>query len=317
MSMINLNRTIEAESHVQFGVEGIFTCRAIKNGKIVRERTFRNLITNTGMDALQLDPSFLRMHLGTGTTAPAFTDTALASFGLSVVNSDPADTRGVSGTIPYYGWNKLVWLSAVGGATGTWTEIGISKTNATGNLRSRALILDSGGVPVSFPVLADEQFEGTYEFRVYVPLTDDVASITLSGVPYNATTRALQATTAGGTAQGGWAPTLTQTAPLFSAGTDSGGSSAMVYSGALQAITAVSLIGFIGSTIDRSTAAYVSGNHYVDSYNRFGGGALLSNIRTIKYVLNTGTFQIEYSPIFSKTATQQFVHNQRVSWARA
>ena len=93
MSMINLRRYIESESEQRLGVEGIFTCRALKDGKIVRERTFHNLITNTGMDSLQTNPSFLRMHLGTGTTTPSFTDTGLATFGVNVLESDPTSTR--------------------------------------------------------------------------------------------------------------------------------------------------------------------------------------------------------------------------------
>lgn len=316
MSMINLNRFIETASDMRIGVEGIYTCRAIKDGQVVRERQFPNLITDLGMDSLQGTPNFLRMQLGTGTTPPAVTDTSLANFGLSVLNSDPTITRGAAGTSPYYGWNRLVWLSTVGGATGTWTEIGISSQNTSGNLRSRALILDGGGSPTSFPVLPDEQFEGTYEFRVYAPLSDNAASINLSGSPFTATTRALDVTSVKLTAQGGFAPTLTQSASLFSVGAGVGGGGPTAYSGGLVAITAIAPASFLGSSDSRNTSSYTPGAFYVDSSATFSGGSLLSNIRTILYPLDTGTFQIEYSPIFTKTAVQQFVHNQRVSWAR-
>lgn len=318
MSMLNFNRTIESESRLRLGVEGIYTCRAIKNGKVVRERVFPNLITNLGMDALQQGPSFSRMHLGTGTTPPTFTNTSLTAFGTNVINGGPTVTRGAAGASPYFGWCKLTWTSAVGGATGIWTEIGVSSQNTNGGLRSMALIADPGGSPTSFTVLADEQFEGTYEFRVYVPLVDDVASITLSGVAYTATTRAFQATLAGGGPnQSGWAPDVSQGTSLFSVGTNGVGSPPRVLSSGLVPITDTYPGTFLATCNSRSTSTYTAGNHYVDSSATWSGGALITGIRTVSYPLNVGHFQIEYSPTFNKTAVQQFVHNQRVSWARA
>ena len=178
----------------------------------------QNIITNLGLDAVGATGTaadWSRMLLGTGTATPAVTDTALQVFGVNVVASAGTSSYGNSGVSPYYGWHRKVWTSAVGGATGNWTEIGISNQNTNGNLRSRALILDNMGNPTTFPVLADEQFQGTYELRQYVPLADNPASITLSGTPYATVTRALNATLANGNSNtwspwmsAGWLPQL-------------------------------------------------------------------------------------------------------------
>lgn len=315
---INKHNYHERESSLEVGVCGIFTCRAIKPGVgVVRELTFPNLITNLGMDAIGSGLQFARMHLGTGTTPPAFSDTGLTNFGVNVQNADPTSATGVAASSPYYGWTRLTWLSSVGGATGSWTEIGVSSQNTNGNLRSHALIVDSGGSPTTFTVLSDEQFQGTYEFRRYVPLTDNPASITLSGTPYDTVTRALRATSV----SLGWAFDLMyQNHPdgFFkgaSGGTDNNQTS--LWTGSLASITSI----YPGGTVispspGTATSSYTSGNFYRDTSTRWGASSGVGLIKTVSFWTQGGVFQVEYDTAINKLATQEFIHNQRVSWAR-
>lgn len=303
---INRNRYVETYGEYKVGVRGIYTGRAIKRGETVREFSMPapNLITNLGLDNLGVTPVLSRMHLGTGTTTPAFTDTALATFGVNVQNAGGTDATGNSGSSPYYGWLRRTWISAVGGATGNWTEIGVSNQNTTGNLRSRALILDGGGSPTVFPVLADEQFEGTYELRFYVPLSDSVDAITLSGTPYDVTTRAASAS---GTV---WIPKTVR--PPFAAF-----GAVTAYTGALGAITAANPGGAsLGNASSFSGGTYTNGNYYLDSTARWGSGSGVGTVRSLMMGFECARLQMEYNPTFAKLTTEEFIHNQRVIWAR-
>ena len=308
---------VESFADQKVGVEGLYICRAIKPGiGVVRELCFPNLITDTGLDNLSWNAtstigssSWSRMHLGTGTTTPAFSDSALATFGKNVISNNGSDVRSNSGSSPYYGQLARTWTSSVGGATGNWTEIGISNQNTNGNLRSRALILDGGGSPTVFPVQADEQFQGTYILRFYVPLTDAPATITMSGTPYDTVCRALNATLSSGSPNT-WSPLV----GLISSNSQGG---SIWRTGALAAITAASPA---GSTINAGTmsvaaSAYGAGNHYRDSSFRWGSGGS-GALRTLMAPMDGASFQIEYDPVINKLTTEEVIHNQRISWAR-
>lgn len=319
MFFINKNRFHESYGDVKFGVSGKYRLAAIKPGVgVVRSLEVPNLITNMGMDSLAGAPNFTHMHLGTGTTAPAFTDTALAVFGVNVVNGVSGQAYGVAATAPYYGWTRVTWTSSVGGATGNWTEIGVSNQNTNGGLRSHALIVDGGGNPTTFPVLADEQFQGVYEFRVYLPTSDAPATIDLSGTPYDTITRPLRATglvwapdaiigdTPG--SAGIWQPSV---GPQYD-------SNCSWYSGGLSAATATQPLGTHVSSGDTSmiAAAYTPGNFYRDYGVNFGSGVSVGVVQTLKLMLYQGALQVNYDPTITKLSTELIRHNQRISWAR-
>lgn len=318
---INRKRYAEVESHAKVGVEGFYFGRAIKPGfGVTREFGFRapnpNLITNLGLDAIGGEVFASRMHLGTGTTPAQITDTALANFGVNVSSTNPGlSDFGVSGSAPHYGWIRLTWTSAVGGAAGNWTEIGISNQNGNGNLRSRALILDGGGSPTAFPVLPDEQFQGTYEIRIYAPSADSLESVSLSGSPYDTVTRALRVTSAAG--NGGWAPQgVLSSTPWFGAITS--GNQGTAYSGGLGSVTDNNPGGSsLGNRTSAQVSGYTGGNHYLDSSWRWGSGAGVGLIRTFLLPLNCGTVQVEYDPAINKATDEEVIINQRVHWDRA
>lgn len=312
---INRRRWHERESHMAVGVEGIYTLRAIKPGVgVVRETSFHNLITNLGMDAIGTGAAWNCMHLGTGTTPPSVTDTGLANFGVAITSSTSA--RGVSPAPPYYGYLRITWTSSVGGATGTWTEIGISNQTTNGNLRSRELIRDNLGNPTSFPVQSDEQFEGTYELRFYAPESDVVADISLSGVTYTTTTRPLRVTDTI------WAPVIESPSSdgrfYFRTGSMSTSNNCAAMSGDLGAVTdfdpSATLVG-TGST-SLIAGAYVPGSHQRDYGLRFGSGVAVGSINVLRLCCVSTAWQVKYHTPVNKLATEEFIHNQRFSWAR-
>lgn len=312
---INRRRWHERESHMAVGVEGIYTLRAIKPGVgVVRETSFHNLITNLGMDAIGNGGLWSSMHLGTGTTPPAVTDTGLANFGVAITNTPTSDS-GASPTPPYYGYRRMTWTSSVGGATGVWTEIGISSGSANGNLRSRELIRDNLGNPTSFPVQSDEQFEGTYELRMYVPESDVVADISLSGVTYTTTTRPLRAT------GGIWAPNLTFVPGSGHFGFVTGPmqtNTCAAMNGDLAAVTDTTPSGTVvgGGNTTGITSAYVPGSYQRDYGIRFGAGVAVGSINVLRLICTTTAWQVKYHTPVNKLTTEEFIHNQRFSWVR-
>lgn len=311
---INRRRYVEVESFARVGVEGLFEGRALKRGRVMRSfgaiRPVPNLITNLGLNGLGANTTqFNYMHLGTGTTTPTFADTALGTFGVSIGTGAPtSQTASNQATSPYYVQMSMRWLSAVGGATGNWTEIGVSSQATTGGLRSHALILDGGGSPTTFTVLADEQFEGTYIFRFYVPLADAPATITLSGVSHDTVTRASQANLL--SAVNAWYPTFSRP---FGGGTNGNNG----YTGGLAAITSVPT-GPVGGTNEATitNATYSTDSFYQDVAFRWGSGNAVGTLGALRLHLNACSFQIGYTPSIVKLTTQELIHNQRTSWAR-
>lgn len=309
---INRGRYVEVETHVRVGVEGIYTGRAIKPGYgVVREfhMPAHNLLTNYGMNTLGGQPtnSFNFMHLGTGTTPPEFTDTSMANFGVSLSGRSNAGS-GNSGLPDYFSFSRFRWTSTVGGATGNWTEIGCSRTSTNGNLQSRALIVDGSGNPIAFPVREDEQFQGEYEFRVYPMLVDAPANVQMSGTPYATVTRALDVTR-------NYAPPLQLNINMFGAG--GANPFAQVYTGGLAAMTATAPLGSgLGPRTSIANTTYVNDSFQMDGSQRWGAGAGVGLIKTVQYKTDSGTYQIEFDTAINKLTTEEFIHNQRVSWAR-
>ena len=309
---INRKRWHELNADACVGVTGHFSGRAIKPGVgVVREfGTSPNLITNVGMNALGSGGSFIRMHLGTGTATPQFTDTGLQNFGVNVQANNGTAVYSSASVSPWFGEVRITWTSAVGGATGNWSEIGISNQNTNGNLRSRALILDQIGSPTIFPVLADEQFQGTYTFRIYAPQSDVPASILLSSSPYSTVTRAIGVTSANAS-PGNWGPSIQEADPFIANGDNS-----RACTGPLVAVTDAQPAGVINNIPAGSSSAYAAGSHYRDSSYRWGSGAGVGTLRTFITAFVSARFQVEYSPTIAKLATEELIINQRVSWAR-
>lgn len=156
---------------------------------------FPNLITDFGLNRSLTNGSFDMMttcKVGSGSTAPAFTDTALVSQ-VATTASVVANTLAVTASAPYYGYRRRTYRFGTGVAAGNLSEVGIS--GSSGSLFSRALIADSGGSPTTLTILSDEILDVTYELRLYAPTTDTVTVVTEDGVDYTFTVRAALANT--------------------------------------------------------------------------------------------------------------------------
>lgn len=289
-----------------------------EDGNIVSSRVladwFPNLITNQGMDFLGQGTNYENScQVGTGSTAPAFTDTGLAVY-LAGTSTTQSRTQ-VPGVAPdYFASLVIVFRFAAGVATGNLTEVGVGTANSGSVLFSRALILDGMGNPTTITVLPTEVLDVTYELRVYPPLGDIVGVVTISGINYNYTARASQVTsTKNGITYIGWGFLTTG----ISAGSSDG--TITYYDGVLGPITGSPTGTNTSQGVAASVpAAYSAGSH-LQNYTvttDLVNGNLAGGISCIAHGAGWTYYQTQYTPKIPKTAANTLVLNYRHSWAR-
>lgn len=156
--------------------------------------SFENLILDSGLNRLGTGGVIDGACVGTGTTAPANSDTSLAS--LLRVTSTQQSVAELAGstTAPYYAEWRIVYRFAAGTAAGNLSEVGLgwganAGANTVGGLWCRALIKDSGGNPTTITVLSDEVLDIVYTLQLHPPTSDATGTFNLSGVAYQYTLR--------------------------------------------------------------------------------------------------------------------------------
>jgi hypothetical protein len=267
---------------------------------------FPNLITNLGLDQLGNNGAWQTLcAVGSGNTAPAFTDTSLQTL-VGTTNNNTVFTQTSSSSSPYFGTTSLTYRFAAGVATGNLSEVGVG-VSAT-QLFSRALILDGVGSPTTITVLAAEALDVTYQVSQYVPLVDVTGTVVIAGVTYNYTLRAANATS---TVR--WAPRQNDPAGLFSV---------TVYNGAIGAITS-SPSGTSAAGGSVANNAYSTSSYSNSGTVTFGltGGNVSGGISAVDVLLGNsqasrGEYQVGLSPAIPKDATKVLTLSFSSTWAR-
>lgn len=249
-------------ANIALKARGYFKIEAI-NSATGRRRVvadwFPNLITNNGFD--QYLNSSVGMNsttgpmaycrVGSGTATPAVTDSALQSQ-VASTNTIQSTTLGRASVSPYYAFITRVYRFNPGVATGNLSEIGVAPA-ATGNLFSRALILDGFGSPTTITVLAGEILDVTYQFRLYAPTSDVTGTITLDGVSTTYTIRPIGVLTSSY-----W--NISSFGPSYAGALND----ATLYTGNIVAMTASGISGAGPASTTYTPQAYVNGNKYKD-----------------------------------------------------
>lgn len=175
------------------GLEGLFRLQTFKKDspEIIQDSGwFSNMILDSGLNKMIGSFSYLDYAcVGTGTNPVTATQTALQTF---LVNSEYGTSagNGITGSNPYYCFQRVRYQFTVGTAAGNLTEVGI-REGTSGTLFSRALIKDNLGNPTTFTVLGDEILQITYELRCYPNQSDIVINNVESsaGVTHTVTIR--------------------------------------------------------------------------------------------------------------------------------
>lgn len=302
------------------GVAGLYRVQVRRPDNSVRVDTgwFKNLITNQGLEYLGNTSGYLTAcQVGTGNTAPANTDTGLATYlaGSSTIHST---SQAAQGSAPYYVARTNTYRFAAGVATGNISEVGIGTAPTGSVLFSRALILDGGGSPTTITVLADEVLDVTYQLRIYPPTTDVTPAVTDSGpagTEHTFTVRAARVTTAVDNSSG-WG-TLSTGRHIG----DSGSVGMTAYNGSIGAVTTVPS-GTSDGAASVTPAAYVGASLERLQTHVFGldDGNLSGGISAISWTHGRGAggcWQAGISPAIPKTASETLSITTKVSWSRA
>ena len=270
---------------------------------------FPNLILDAGLNRIGTGGFLTYAQVGSGSTAPTVTDTALEEY-LGHTSTQQEFTAGNSGSAPYYGWFRKEWRFAAGVAAGNISEVGIG-WGTNNNLFSRALVVDAEGDPTTITVLSDEVLDVAYEMRMYVPTEDTEFDVTIGGVEYAVVGRAAQASSVA------WSPQN-----LGQYGTGSNFSPGMTpYSGSINAITGQPS-GTNASIGNATTLDAYSNNSKQRKANwvvplsngNVEGGGIKSVMLDAPYML--GYYQFEFDAKIPKDATKVMTLSATFSWDR-
>lgn len=272
---------------------------------------FPNLILDNGLDLMGNSAFLNACQTGSGSATPTVTDTALQSR-IAGSTTIQANLYGTNNTAtPYYGWRRKTYRFLAGTSTGNVSELGVGP-NPTGPVMSRALVLDSGGNPTTITILSDEVLDVIYEFRLYVPTSDNTGSITL--------------TTEGSTHTWVAGPIDVDAAQNTSWDYDLGGAFAFSAAGAYytggvfesNTRLAVTGSGSGAGTYSLTHTAYVNGTRYraCTLFLDLNNGNFTTGLGSFQASGTFGAYQFTFSPKIAKIETKKLTINFRISWAR-
>ena len=325
--MTNVNVNIEALFAGRFKLEAFKTDAAgneIPGTRRVAAEWFSNLITNAGLDLIgrQLGWGgngqwFDACGVGSGSTPPAFTDTALVAQ-VARTTTRQSDNAGLQGSAPYFGWKRITYRFGTGAAAGNLTEVGIFSADTGGVCCSRALIVDGSGSPTTITVLGDETLDVTYELRNYPPTTDSTwtANITINGVPttHSGTVRAANVST-----NIIWQMFMSASPTGGLVINDSYGDNfCNVYSTTTLGNITGEPSGYGSNASGLTASSYVNGTYARDHMLTYGldRGNFAGSIGSIRISTTVGMYQANFSPKIPKDSTKVFTLGVKVSWGR-
>lgn len=288
---------------------------------------FENLIVNGGLDLIiprtgsQITAALSYMAVGTGSTAPANTDTGLQA---PIAPDDATNRTNSNGAIAdvfgfgasfAYAFMQRVRLFTETQSNGNLTEMGWFTAASAGTMFSRMLFKDGGGTPTTIVKTSADQLRVTYEIRLYPPAADATGSITISGTLYNYTIRAAETDSVWGiNLKGG----------LGNAIGDSSGISGASFETDVLGATTAEPTGIRNNADTVNFAVYTNGNFFVDADYKWepGNGNFATGIGSIiGYGGNSGgvvapLFQMSFSPKINKDSTKRLTLTMRHTIAR-
>lgn len=291
------------------GVAGRYKFEAVRieDGKEIRRTLLDwvdNLITDNGMDMMGNQPDLIKFcHVGSGNTAPQFTDSGLAVW-VAGTETIISDTSAIVAGPPRYGYRRRVYRFGMGVAQGNLSEVGIGPL-ISGSVFSRALILDSEGNPTTVTVLANEFLDVTFEVRLYIPTGDSIYEVVIQGVPYQVTQRVAENDTSNY-----WASAI----PYSDAGVNSNWWRAHFFTGDLGAEDN-SPSGPVHFK-DMSRPAYVPGSYERTRIVSLSISEANAFIKSVVIRSAIGEYQFRFVPSIPKDNTKTMSLTFRLQWGR-
>ena len=304
------NSLLKIQKRPNIGLSGEYrlVVRRVVDGGVTRDTGWiPNLITDAGLNRLGSGGWSGWCHIGTGTTAPAVGDVALAAQAASTSSTVPGGATSNSGSPLYRTTTTLVYRFNTGQLNGNYTEVGISWGNGT--LWSRALIVDGSGSPTSITVTSSEFLDVFYRLTMVPDLTDHNYSCTIQGVTYAVTRRAASVSN-----QSTWSPKESAWIPAQGQGS----STIVAYSGTLGEVTGSPSGTSAGKFGSPSAGAYSNNSYTRTSSMSIALGELNvpGGIKTMLVNDSVGSWQHQFTPVIPKDDTKVMSLNFSMSWGR-
>ncbi len=276
----------------------------IPGSRRVAAKWFPNLITDNGLNRMGSASDYLgNCMVGSGSTAPANTDTTLQSQ-VATTAAIQTETNGNNAS-PRYGWRRKTFRFAAGVAAGNLSEVGVGYSTTA--VFSRALIVDGGGSPTTITVLADEVLDVTYELRFYISEADVAFNVDISAVTYACVVRPANITEGIGT----------QVGDAISVNSVNRANGIKAYE--TQTLGAVS--GEPAGTafdVSYTNSAYTAGTFYRTTVATaaLNQGNTATGIGSMRIDNTFCDWQVRFTPKIPKDATKVLTLNVRSSWGR-
>lgn len=310
--LIYIPRSVEGQiDSPKTGVQGLVGWELVRDGKVIKSSNGLqpNLITNNGLDllsTLSYDGAIGSMNLGTGSTAPAVTDTALvAEVGTARRTATSRAGQVYVAGPPDYWYRRAVFTFVEAYANGNLTEVGLFGGAV---MFARQLLKDGAGVPTTVTKTSLDQLIITYEYRWYMPTVDDVVSLTFSGVTYSVTTRSHAVSNY----DNGEIVQLGPTSLVYN--------SQVLETDVLVARTGAHALGTTSTS--EAGAAYSNGNYYKEyqsifdpAVGNFATGIGMFVHHMVTYTVG-GLFQSQFVPKIAKTNVKRLTLFVRRVWGR-
>lgn len=177
--------------NLNLGVKGEYEISVLRGNGAAETYTFSNLILDSFIDRWSntsgvTASSELSCYVGSGTTAPAVTDTQLEAF----VAKSPADAN-ISGNYLNYKTGSDYWTEytatftySLGQVVGNISEVGIQINDGSKvhtNIDSRSLIKDATNSPITLSLTSSDQLIVRYKITFKIPTTQSSAVVSIAG----------------------------------------------------------------------------------------------------------------------------------------
>ena len=295
---LNLKAQTTMEGIYSFKAVNAFTGESRHLGDVADSP---NMIVKAGLNAVGGGATLIyQCCIGTNSTTVTFNDTGLGAQ-IAATTTIQSSTYGAASSAPYYRWYRKTFRFDQGVAAGNLAEVGMK--TSSGTLFSRALIVDSAGIPTTLSILEDEYLDVTYELRTYIDATDKVQTIVINGDTYTVTLRAADITSSSSYQDQGITSSLNSSTNQYFCS------------------------GYIGSVVNSASGASygqgrsLRGNYITDSFERTfttSAGLNYSNysggIQALYIQTSQGNFQAGFVPALPKNNYMIITIDLTVGW---
>ncbi len=268
-----------------------------------------NLILDAGLNRIGTGGFMTHCMVGGSSAAPSNGQTSLIT--------KYADTEGILGDsfgielASNYCYIRRTYRFAAGVAAGNLSEVGVGWSTTL--CFSRALIVDMAGIPTTITVLSDEILDVTYEFRMYWPLVDGSATLTVNSDSYNVVSRASNV--------GEWHLAVLQR--FVGSGSNSISPihfGVQAFTGGVPSDLGAITVGPGMTGMESGTlsfgASYVNNSYERGYVGTFPPTPVILPITAIKFTTVLGIYKLSIDPAIPKNNTNTFSISVKSQWAR-